>query len=49
MATFEPSKFTILVVEDNNLSRKALIGMLFKSGYENILSAPYGRSAIEKI
>lgn len=49
MATFEPSKFTILVVEDNNLSRKALIGMLFKSGYENILSAPDGRSAIEKI
>ena len=49
MSTFEPSKFTILVVEDNNLSRKALIGMLFKSGYENILSAPDGRGAIEKI
>ncbi|MDA0119705.1 response regulator [Vibrio sp. T11.5] len=49
MSTFELSKFTILVVEDNNLSRKALIGMLFKSGYENILSAPDGRSAIEKI
>ncbi|WP_114783639.1 response regulator [Vibrio tetraodonis] len=49
MARFEPDKFTILVVEDNNLSRKALIGMLFKSGYENILSAPDGQTAIDKI
>ncbi|RSD30101.1 response regulator [Vibrio pectenicida] len=49
MAKFEPDKFTILVVEDNNLSRKALIGMLFKSGYENILSAPDGQTAMEKI
>lgn len=49
MAQFEPDKFTILVVEDNNVSRKSLIGMLFKSGYENILSAPDGQTAIEKI
>ncbi|USD35204.1 MULTISPECIES: response regulator [Vibrio] len=49
MTTFEPRTFTILVVEDNNLSRKSLIGMLFKSGYENILSAADGQSAIEKI
>lgn len=49
MSSYEPSKFTILVVEDHKFSRKALLNMLVQAGYENLLSAQNGEQAIEKL
>ncbi|EGA71152.1 response regulator receiver modulated diguanylate phosphodiesterase [Vibrio sinaloensis DSM 21326] len=48
MSQFDPTLFTILVVEDHKFSRQALIGMLVRSGYENVLSAKDGQEAIDK-
>lgn len=48
MSQFDPTQFTILVVEDHKFSRQALIGMLIRSGYENVLSAKDGQEAICK-
>lgn len=49
MSMFDPSEFTILVVEDHKFSRKALLNMLVQAGYENLLSAKHGQQAIEKL
>lgn len=49
MNAFNPAKFTILIVEDHPFSRKAFIGMLMRSGYENVLSAENGADAIDKL
>ncbi|MCL9783697.1 response regulator [Vibrio sp. S4M6] len=49
MSNFDPTKFTILVVEDHVFSRKAFINMLMRSGYENVLSAENGSDAINKL
>lgn len=49
MNKYDPSQYTILVVEDHKFSRKALLNMLLQTGYENILSAKNGQEAIEKI
>tara|TARA_Y100001956_G_C4128004_1_gene191449 strand:- start:3078 stop:3785 length:708 start_codon:yes stop_codon:yes gene_type:complete len=48
MSQFDPTNFTILVVEDHKFSRQALISMLVRSGYENLLSAKDGEEAIMK-
>lgn len=49
MTQFSPSKYTILVVEDHQFSRKALLNMLVRAGFENILCAKDGLEAIEKL
>ncbi|WP_391090896.1 response regulator [Vibrio sp. NH-UV-68] len=49
MADFDPTNFTLLVVEDHAFSRKALINMLVKNGYENLLSASNGEKALDKL
>lgn len=49
MADFDPTNFTLLVVEDHSFSRKALINMLVKNGYENLLSASNGEKALDKL
>ncbi|MFM2587059.1 response regulator [Vibrio sp. TBV020] len=49
MSSYDPSNFTILVVEDHKFSRKALLNMLMQAGYENLLSAKNGEQAIGKL
>ncbi|WP_070967023.1 response regulator [Vibrio sonorensis] len=49
MSEYDPTDFTILVVEDHSFSRKALISMLMRAGYENILGAKDGDDALSKL
>ncbi|MEX0335335.1 response regulator [Vibrio tubiashii] len=49
MTQFIPRDYTILIVEDHKFSRKALINMLVRAGYENLLSAQDGEEALAKL
>ncbi|ERB63672.1 response regulator [Vibrio coralliilyticus OCN008] len=48
MSNYDPTNFTILVVEDHKFSRQALVGMLVRGGYENLLCAKDGMEAMTK-
>ncbi|PKF77188.1 response regulator [Vibrio sp. vnigr-6D03] len=43
------SKITVMIVEDHDFSRKATLSMLLRLGVENILTAPNGKIAIQKL
>ncbi|KLN63511.1 response regulator [Vibrio sp. VPAP30] len=49
MNPFNPRDYTILIVEDHKFSRRALINMLVRAGYENLLSAQNGEEALSKL
>lgn len=49
MNQYTPRNFTILIVEDHKFSRKALVNMLIRAGYENLLCAQDGEEALEKL
>ncbi|CAM2945415.1 Response regulator [Vibrio neptunius] len=48
MSNYDPTDFTVLVVEDHKFSRQALVGMLVRGGYENLLCAKDGKEAMTK-
>ncbi|MCG9682178.1 response regulator [Vibrio sp. Isolate23] len=48
MSNYDPADFTILIVEDHKFSRQALVGMLVRGGYENLLCAKDGMQAMKK-
>ncbi|CCN85206.1 putative CheY-like receiver [Vibrio nigripulchritudo SFn27] len=43
------AKMTVMIVEDHDFSRKATLSMLLRLGVENILTAPNGQIAADKL